>query len=97
MSSPEAVKAARLLNEIESRWVSLLLWLSRELNLSPRDVVEKLGDPGLEAINNYERAKVRHPAATFTPLHFLQFPDYVTVAAIFQRELAALGTPRPDG
>lgn len=93
MPSQEFDEARRLLDELESRWISLLLWLSSQSGLSHDDLVAKLGNTGLDALNNYQRRQARTPSATFTPLHFLPFSGYVEVAAAHRDQLAALGAP----
>ena len=93
MPSTEFSEARGLLDEIESRWISLLLWLSATSGIGSEALVSGLGDPGTDAITNYEARRRAVPTGQFTPLHFLQFPQYVELAQAQQAALQALGNP----
>lgn len=95
MPSAEYMQARDLIYELESRWISLLRWMSDVTGQSPESIVVTLGPDGLRAIEHFDAERRRSPGANFNELHFLNFPSYVRLADINQSDLAKLGTPAP--
>lgn len=93
MPSEQFEEARRRLDLLESTWISLLLWMGQLKGISPEEMVLSIPEKGAELIGNYERRRSQFPTAAFGPLHFVQFPDYLTIAKRYRAELQSLGNP----
>ena len=100
MPSQEFTGARVLLDELESHWISLLLWLAERSGLTPAVLVAESGDLGIDALTEFqaallkfEKRRAQTPSASFTPLHFLGFPQYVELVTANANRFAAFGSP----
>src|ERR1700674_3502520 len=90
-------QASNELRLLESRWISLLAWLSEKTGVSQDDLV------GAWSADEYYRANARLTAdvkkaagAKWTILDFIDFGSYVQLASSHSSELAPLGVPPKD-
>src|SRR6478752_140180 len=84
-------QARGLLDELESRWISLFEWVASTSGRTAEELIGELGDRGTTILGNYQKRRSQEPRGGFTPFHFLQFPDYVNLAAKLDDRLAPLG------
>ena len=97
MTMSAVEEARRILHDLESHWISLLLWLSEQTSTPPDQLVAGL-EKGERAIYNFgvEANRLGTVAVPFTPIHFVDFADYNKIAAQYRAELERLGAP-PKG
>src|SRR4051794_27135390 len=93
MDSDIFQKTRAIVDELESWWISLFLWLSSQAGPTPSEMVADLGDEETDILEDYERRLRQIPTGSFTPLHFLRFPHYVALATLHREKLTELGSP----
>lgn len=89
--------ARQVLRQLESHWISLLLWLAEQTGATVDDLVAPLGNVALNATERRDRELARRGSnpPPFTVLHYVDFANYAEIANRHGRALESLGSPSP--